>query len=433
VNDRRDHRGDRRNDLQDRMDQNRDNWQDWRDDRWDNRDDIREDWQDWADHNWHDHDHWHHGYWGGHYDNWWHHMWDEHPVAFGFGLTSWGLNRLDYWFGYDNYYNPYYYESYPVGDSVVIDYSEPLIVYEQAAYSEPAVVAASATEPAAATEPAIAPGAAPPATAEPADPGIVAFEEARSSFIAGDYDAALRSLNTALSYRPDDATLHELRALIMFATGKYRDAAAGLNAVLAVGPGWDWTTLSGLYSNIETYTQQLRTLEEYVKQNPQAADARFVLAYQYITCGHTAPAASQLQKVVAANPKDAVATQLLQMLGGPDGLPGSTPAAPPAPTFERDVPEIPVADLAGAWTATRDDAQFKLDLTADGGFTWTYAVGGKQTKVEGVYVLEGADLVLQPDVGGVMLATITRPQDGKFQFKSLGGGPDDKGLEFRKS
>ena len=72
-------------------------------------------------------------------------------------------------------------------------------------------------------------------------------------------------------------------------------------------------------------------------------------------------------------------------------------------------------------------------MTADGNFTWTYAGDGQETKVEGIYVLEGTDLVLQPDVGGVMLATITAPQNGDFHFQSLGGGPDDNGLDFRKA
>lgn len=402
------------------MDRNRDNWQDWRNDRWDNRDDIREDWQDWADHRWHDHDYWHHGCWGGHYDSWWHHMWDEHPVAFGFGLTAWGLNRLNYWFGYSTYYNPYYYEPYPVSSSVVIDYSQPLVVYEQQQYAEPATTTAPTTT------------AAP--EAGQTDPGMAAFEEARTAFIGGDYDKALRGVNAALSYRPDDAALHEFRALIMFATGKYRDAAAALNAVLAVGPGWDWTTLSGLYSSVDVYTQQLRALEDYVKKNPQAADARFVLAYHYLTAGHSAEAAQQLQKVVAANPKDQVASQLLQMLTGPEPLPGTAPEPPPAPEAGAEGPQIPAADLVGAWASTgANNAQFKLELTADGNFVWTYTDGGKDTKVEGIYVLEGADLVLQPDVGGVMLATITPPQNGTFHFQSLGGGPDDKGLDFRKT
>jgi tetratricopeptide (TPR) repeat protein len=262
---------------------------------------------------------------------------------------------------------------------------------------------------------------------------MAAFEQGREAFIAGNYDEAMQGINTALADRPDDAALHEFRALILFATGKYRDAAATLNAVLAVGPGWDWTTLSGLYTSVDTYTQQLRALEAYVKQNPQAADARFVLAYHYLTAGHSAEAAAQLQKVVAENPKDDVARQMLAMLTGPDALPGTDPEPPPAPEAGTEAPQIPAADLAGAWNATgADNAKFKLELTADGNFTWTYTSNGKDTKVEGVYVLEGADLILQPDVGGVMLATITPPQNGGFHFQGLGGGPDDKGLDFRK-
>jgi tetratricopeptide (TPR) repeat protein len=443
VNDRRDHRDDRRTDLRDRMDRNqrdwnerrddltdrrddrRDDYSDRRDDRWDNRDNVREDWQDWADHRWHDHDYWHHGCWGGHYDSWWNHMWDEHPIAAGFGITAWGVNRLNYWFGYSTYYNPYYYEPYPVSSSVTIDYSQPLVVYEQEQYAEPATTAAAPTT---------ATTAAAPPDAGSTDPGMTAFEQGREAFIAGNYDAALTGINAALATRPDDAALHEFRALIMFATGKYRDAAATLNAVLAVGPGWDWTTLSGLYADIDTYTKQLRALEDYIKQNPDAADARFVLAYHYLTAGHSAEAATQLQKVVAANPKDQVATQLLQMLTGPEGLPGTSPEPPPAPEAGTEGPSIPAADLAGTWAAKGpNNAQFQLQLTAEGDFTWTYTGDGKETKVEGVFVLEGTDLVLQPDVGGVMLATISPPRNGTFHFQGLGGGDDDKGLDFRKS
>ena len=50
------------------------------------------------------------------------------------------------------------------------------------------------------------------------------------------------------------ATLHEFLALVFFAQGKYDQAAAPLYAVLSVGPGWDWTTLSGMYPDVDTYT-----------------------------------------------------------------------------------------------------------------------------------------------------------------------------------
>jgi len=418
-----DRQNDRRDDLTNRRDDRRDDYGDWRNDRWDHRDNVREDWQDWGGNRWQDHDYWHHGCWGGHYDNYWHHMWDQHPWAAGFGVTAWGVNRLNYWFGYSNYYNPYYYQPYPVSSTVTIDYSQPLVVYEQAQYATPAATAAAAP-----------PQSAAPPDAGATDPGMAAFEEARQSFIAGDYDAALRGVNAALALRPDDAALHEFRALIMFATGQYRDAAAALNAVLAVGPGWDWTTLSALYPSVDAYTQQLRKLEDYLKQNPQAADARFVLAYHYLTAGHSAEAAQQLQKVVEATPKDQVARQLLQMLTGDEALPGTSAEPPPPPAADIEGPQIPIADLAGNWSASgAENAKFALQLTPEGDFTWNYTAGGKDTKVEGVYVIEGADLVLQPDVGGVMLATITPPKDGAFHFQVIGAGPDDKGLDFRKS
>ena len=45
---------------------------------------------------------------------------------------------------------------------------------------------------------------------------------------------------------------------MLFAVGKYDLAAGPLYAVLSVGPGWDWTTMAGLYPDIDVYTAQLR-------------------------------------------------------------------------------------------------------------------------------------------------------------------------------
>ena len=84
---------------------------------------------------------------------------------------------------------------------------------------------------------------------------------------------------------PTTRRMHEFLALALFAQGKYEQAAAPLYAVLSVGPGWDWTTLSGMYPDVDTYTAQLRDLEAYVKANPNSAHARFVLAYQYLCRG----------------------------------------------------------------------------------------------------------------------------------------------------
>ena len=66
---------------------------------------------------------------------------------------------------------------------------------------------------------------------------------------------------------------------MLFALQRYSEAAAAIHAVLAVGPGWDAKTLTGLYPDMDTYTAHLRALEEYRNKNLKAADVRFLVGY----------------------------------------------------------------------------------------------------------------------------------------------------------
>ena len=111
--------------------------------------------------------------------------------------------------------------------------------------------------------------------------------------------------------RPMTRTMHEFLALAYFAQGKYQQAAAPLYAVLSVRPGWDWTTLSGMYPDVDTYTAQLRALEAYVRSNPDSAQAHFVLAYQYLSQGHDPEAIAQLKEVVKLQPGDTLSAQII--------------------------------------------------------------------------------------------------------------------------
>ena len=395
---------DRRDNLQDRLasredfrDQNREDWQD-------RRDEVREDWQDRYDDFYDRHEDWHHGC--GDYGDWWDHMWDDHTALMAFGVTMWGLNWAGYGFGYWGYENPYYTESYPVGGDVVIDYSQPMVV-ESAEASGSAV---------------------PTEAAASAAPGMSDFDAARQSFYQGDYESALASTNKALSALPNDPIVHEFRALVLFAQGKYQEAAAGLYSVLTVGPGWDWTTLSSLYPDVETYTKHLRALEAVVKKNPLAFDARFVLAYHYLTTGNKSAAANQFKRIYAQRPDDRLVKELLLMTGGAEAA-GIEPAA--VPSAPSEAPAVPATDLVGKWTATGEGkSTFRMDLTKEGNFSWTYTRGGKSEEVKGVYAVDGNVLAMEPESGGQMLAEVTRPQSGSFQFTLLGAPPGDPGLKF---
>lgn len=395
---------DRRDNLQDRLssredfrDRNREDWQD-------RRDEIREDWQDRYDDFYDRHEDWHHGC--GDYGGWWDHMWDDHTALMAFGVTMWGLNWAGYGSGYWGYDNPYYTESYPVGGDVVIDYSQPLAV-------ESADVSGSAVP------------------TEAAAPGMADFDVARQSFYQGDYAAALASANKALSVLPNDPIVHEFRALVLFAQGKYRDAAAGLYSVLSVGPGWDWTTLSSLYPTVDSYTQQLRALEANVRQNPDATDARFVLAYHYLTMGSKTAATNQLKKLYAQQPQDRLIKELLMMTGGAEAVGAEPAASQPA---ESEAPAVPATDLVGKWTATGEGkSTFAMDLTKDGNFSWKYTQNGKSQEVKGVFAVDGNVLAMEPESGGQMLAEVTPPKGGSFKFKLLGAPPGDEGLKFAKA
>jgi len=143
---------------------------------------------------------------------------------------------------------------------------------------------------------------------------IAHFDAARSAFKQGDYDVALKRVDEAIGLLPSDATLHEFRGLVLFAQGEFQQAAATIYAVLAVGPGWSWETLVGLYADTSTYTEQLRALEGYVRANPTDAAAMFLLAYHYITMGHLTEAVTMLERVSKKLPDDQLTDQLLTAL-----------------------------------------------------------------------------------------------------------------------
>ncbi len=324
------------------------------------------------------------------------------------GLTTWAINRTGWAFGYSDYYNPY------VGDSVYVDNS----VYN---YSQPLVLAPG--EQTLGGDPGVAAAAEVPAAA------LTAFDTARQEFYDGNYEAALQSTNEALKDDPYDAVIHEFRALTLFAMGKYQDAAATLFPVLSVGPGWDWTTMVGLYPDVATYTQQLRALEAFVGKNPDDSAGLFVLAYHYLTQGHDEAAASQLQRLLKLTPNDPVAMQMLLEVDPDAKLPN------PPKEIQPPKPSAPVepSQVEGSWKAERDGRQFVMDLKMDGTFSWTYSQDDRAEKVTGFWdVDEEGVLTMEMNDEGVMVAQVLPQGDGKLDFYMVGDTQGNPPLSFVK-
>jgi tetratricopeptide (TPR) repeat protein len=343
----------------------------------------------------------------------------------GWGLGAWGLGSLLYGSGYLGYNNPYYGGGGGGGSFGGYSYSQPIPVN----YASTSVAATTDST-----------------TQNPAD---AMLNDAIAAFKQGDYDTALNIVNRAITQYPSDSVLHEFRALVLFAKGNYREAAATLHSVLAVGPGWDWTTLSTLYPNIAIYTDQLRALENHIRNHPQDGAARFVLAYHYMTEGHADAAARQLEQVVQLVSNDRVAAELLRMLKppaagqsatgqatdqrGPAPRPPAESATAPSEQSQPAPKPIDPATLTGTWSASKPDgSKFELALNKDSTFRWKFTQGKQTNDFTGKYSVEANVLSLERKEGGALVGEVIPEGNGKFKFKAVGGPADDPGLDFQR-
>ena len=348
--------------------------------------------QDWPRHDWY------HGDWHGHWD----HPWNRWPYGWFDAGAVWGVAAVTPWsWGYWPYYNPYCIAPVVI-DGVTIDYSQPI---------------AAAVPP----EPLVGQGLA-------ADEASQLLDAARDAFLRGNYPAALNQADRAIASNPADPLPHEFRCLACFALKQYKEAAAGAYAVLSAGPGWDWTTLSSFYPDVNIYAQQLRALEQYVKAHPDQPDVRFLLAYHYLTCGHTDAAAQQLKAVVQLNPKDQLSAQLLASLTAPQGAEPAEPGLPAAPARPVDA-----ASLVGDWQARQPDGStILLRLTGDSTYVWRFTRQGQTQDHSGTYALADNLLILKQGDAPAMVGQVTLLGDGRLNFKLANGNPNDPGLTFSK-
>ena len=394
-------------------------------------------WQNqWSRRHIHHHHHvWYHGCWSSHWGGRWY-----MPVAL--GATFWGLNALSrsWGFGYHyGYVNPYLPAVAVVAPA--FDYSQPIVINNYL----PAAGQDAATPPAA------------PAESSDEQAGYALFDRGRDAFLRGEYEQALQLTEQAIQKVPQDPVMHEFAAQCLFALGRYQQAATVLNALLAVSPGMDWTTMISLYRSSDEYTAKLRALETHIKQNPQDVAAIFVLAYHYLICGHMDAAAQLLQRVVEAQPDDRVARWMLDALTAEaepeaeaDAAPPAAAAAAPAetvavPATARAKPETappadaerveaePSTDLVGRWQAERDGNRFELAIDEQGEFTWKFLPQDQEpSTIAGQYGVTGNALVMDGGEQGTLVGRVASGGPDRFQFALAGSPPDDPGLTFQR-
>jgi tetratricopeptide (TPR) repeat protein len=335
-------------------------------------------------------------------------------IGFGTGLAVGAVGFGSPWgWGYYPYYNPYW--GGPAYGVTYINYGQPIVVAPPAA--------APAVQP---TPPGPSDAVGVPSSQEK---GLAIFDSARSYFKRGDYPIALAETNKAVAMLPNDTLMHEFRGLCLFAMKDYQQSAAAVYAVLAIGPGWDATTLTGLYPNMSVYTEQLRALENYRNEKPEAPDARFLLAYHYMLAGHNEQAAAELQTVVELEPKDLLSAQLLKGLTTRSENQQAAPAGPELPTGE----PVEAESLVGNWKASRPDGtEIELSLTKDNKFNWNFSQDDKKQQLKGTYTVANNYLILAASGQNALVGQVALTPGDKLKFKLAGGSPADPGLTFTR-
>jgi tetratricopeptide (TPR) repeat protein len=327
------------------------------------------------------------------------------------GLAGWGLGPWANGWLYSGFANPYFVAP-AIGTPVVANWP-PVYVPD---YSRPLDLTN------------VSPAAESP---EQEDSTFLA---AREAFMAGDFVRALILTDLALRPHRNEPVLHEFRALCLFALGRYDESAAALYVVLTTGPGWDWTTLVGLYPDGETYTRQLRALEAAISRNTRDAAKRFVLAYHYMVQDHLEQARQQFEEVTRLQPKDELSVQFAKALSSSSHAPAAAApdAAPASNTAEVLEASPPPAALVGTWKAKpMPDLSIELTLRGDGQFTWEVNAKGRTDSVTGdARYLEGV-LTLTPADAPDLVGKIVNLREKQFGFQMV-GGPQSATIQFSR-
>jgi tetratricopeptide (TPR) repeat protein len=236
-------------------------------------------------------------------------------------------------------------------------------------------------------------------------------------------------VDEAISYTPGDVTLHEYRAVVFFALGKYSDAASVLNAVLASGPGWSWDTMVGFYSGSETYDEQLRKLEAYAKGAPNKADAHFLLGYHYMVCGHMEKANAEFAKASELQPADSISRQLRNLTAASIPDAGESDAE-----LSLKPNSMPAEKLVGTWVSDRGaDGKVTFTMKETGDYTWSFMDADKSSELKGTYGLDDKGLLVLTGDDTQMVSEVTMMDSGKMRFVLIGAPDGDPGLEFTKN
>jgi hypothetical protein len=157
------------------------------------------------------------------------------------------------------------------------------------------------------------------------------------------------------------------------------------------------------------------------------ADARFLLGYHYMVCGHMKEANYEFAKVCELQPADSISRQLRDLTKS--SLPGADDnATPPAKPDLMTQTKLP-----GLWVSDRGkDGKVTFEVKPDGNYTWNYLHEGRSTAMSGAYSFNDKGLMVMTTDDTQMIVELVRKDDKHMKFTIIGAPDGDPGLEFTK-
>jgi hypothetical protein len=122
--------------------------------------------------------------------------------------------------------------------------------------------------------------------------------------------------------------------------------------------------------------------------------------------------------------------------GAPAGAaPGDVaPANAPPENVAPTAAAVPAGDLTGVWKATPNPkTTITLTRNADGTFTWDVNTNGQSKPIKGKSQYEDGVLGLTQENGPPLAGKVTWDGPNKFNFRLVGNGSEDPGLNFTRS
>ena len=154
---------------------------------------------------------------------------------------------------------------------------------------------------------------------ETGSPAEQAFLKAQAALKNRNYVSAVTHAEKAAELLPENHDIQQLRSLIYFAQGRYKESASVAYQALHLGPGWNWKTILKVMGKTESeaskhYQESYQVLAKAAKNNPDSVDYHFLLGYHYLMLGHKEAGQKELMIVDRLIPGDRLVTNILGAL-----------------------------------------------------------------------------------------------------------------------